>query len=135
MKTMDYSFYVSTLRFMSHKVMDEGDGEGKDLVVMMRDLENAASCIEEQGKLVVDNTALRSVARALAGVAGILQKHILPETIAAENKEHEDRVRWMIDTSMAMVANLTVRAECLTDDDPSTTFTTELPPPPDASVN
>ncbi len=132
---MDYSFYVATLRFMAHRVKNEGEGEGKDILIMMKDLENAANCIEEHGNLVVDNVSLRSTARALAGVAGVLQKHILPETVAAENKEHETRVRWMIDTSMAMVANLTVRAECLTEDEPSTNFTTELPPPPDAVLN
>ncbi len=132
---MDYSFYVAMLRFMARRVMDEADGEGKEIQVMMTDLENAANCIEEHDALIVPNSSLRSTARALAGVAGILQKHILPETVAVGHSEHETRVRWMIDTSMAMVANLTVRAECLSEDEQSTTFTTELPPPPDAVLN
>jgi len=129
----DYGFYVAMLRFMARRVKNEENQDDNDVLVMMQDLESAASVIEDKGVLIVKNSNLRSSARALAGVAGILQKHILPETIAAQNKEHEERVRWMIDTSMAMVANLTVRAECLTEDETSTTFETELPPPPNAT--
>jgi len=129
----DYGFYVAMLRFMARRVKNEGNQDDNDVLVMMQDLESAASVIEDKGVLIVKNSNLRSSARALAGVAGILQKHILPETIAAQNKEHEERVRWMIDTSMAMVANLTVRAECLTEDETSITFETELPPPPKAT--
>ncbi len=126
---MDYGFYVACLRFMARRT----DAETPDIATMMADLEEAAACIEAKGVLVVENLRLRSTARALAGVAGVLQKHILPETVAAGDATHEARVRWMIDTSMALVANLTVRAECLTEDDPSSVFETELPPPPDVA--
>jgi len=128
---MVYGFYVASLRFIARRAGAEAD----DVADLMQDLEAVASCIEAKEHLVVSNERLRPTARALAGFAGILQKHILPETVAAGDKRHEVRVRWMIDTSMALVANLTIRAECLKDDDASDTFTTELPSPPETPIH
>ncbi|MFC1673450.1 hypothetical protein ACFL12_04780 [Pseudomonadota bacterium] len=70
---------------------------------------------------------LRTAARALAGVAGFLQEHILPEAVGVGNKAAEVQVRWTIDSSMAMMAKLTTHAE-LTKDAEDLDVT--LPPPP-----
>jgi len=124
-----YGFYVACLRFMARRT----EAETSDVAEMMQDLENAANSIESHGVLIIENAQLRSTARALAGVAGILQKHILPESVAAGDVVREARVRWMIDTSMSLVANVTVRAESITEDDVSTTFQTDLPELPKAT--
>ena len=70
---------------------------------------------------------MRIAARALAGVAGFLQQQILPEVVAAENKFGEVQIRWVIDTSMSVMANLMAHAETSKD---SEDYEVVLPPAP-----
>jgi membrane-bound lytic murein transglycosylase MltF len=72
---------------------------------------------------------LRLTARALAGVAGFLQQHILPEVSAAKHLVGEVQTRWAIDTSMSLMANLLAHADMAKD---SEEYTVMLPKPPAA---
>jgi len=94
---------------------------------MMQELERIADEIENTDAFQVDGNKLEIVARALAGLAGLLQQKILPEVVASGDQHNETRVRWVIDTSMALMSDLTVRADA-GDHDPSEFIA--LPEPP-----
>ena len=119
----DYKFFANYMRFVAGKM----PSETSEIVNMMDELGRVASEIEVAGEFSVSPDKLEHVARALAGLAGFLQQQILPEVVADNNIRGEAQVRWVIDTSMELMGNLTVRAES-GDHDPSTLF--QLPPPP-----
>lgn len=122
----DYAFFTAQLRFASSKT-ERGDD---DINAMMSVLSDIADQIDANGMFRVHAKDLRTGARALAGVAGFLQQHILPEVIAAQNALGEKQVRWTIDTAMASMAKMMTHAE-LTSDGEDLDVT--LPPPPDLS--
>ncbi len=103
----DYNFYAGYLRFAAKKT----ERETSEIEGMMAELDRIAGIIESENSFVVEADKLRLTARALAGVAGFLQQHILPEVIEAKNELGEVQTRWVIDTSMSLMANLMAHAE------------------------
>ncbi len=122
----DYAFYAAHLRFIA-RTTDRSDPA---VAAMMEDLGRVAEAVERRGAFTVPADRLRTTARALAGVAGFLQQHILPETVSAGNAVGEAQVRWVIDTSMEAMAVLMSHAEVSGD---ATDRVVDLPPPPAAS--
>lgn len=116
----DYRFFSACLRFVARRT----DAADDTVAAMMADLDALADVIDAKARLVVPADRRKSAARALAGVAGMLQQQILPQAVGDASAER--RVRWMIDTSMAAVAEITVHAETVADAD----FRGALPPPP-----
>jgi len=124
-----YGFYGAQLRF----VVARTDRESADISDMMVALEVFADQVEASSTFEVRGDKCRITGRALAGVAGFLQQHILPETLAAGNPAAERQVRWVIDTSMGLTARLTVHAETATDEGvEATPCPVALPEPPEA---
>ncbi len=119
-----YDFYAAQLRFVAART----DRESTDTIAMMDALQDFAAKVEKSSRFDIPGALARTTGRALAGVAGFLQQHILPETVAAGNGSAERQVRWVIDTSMELTATLTVHAETVTDGTPCEI---ELPPPPE----
>ena len=117
----DYNFYAGYLRFAANKT----ERETPEITEMMAELERIAEILESGNSFIVKDRKLRLTARALAGVAGFLQQHILPEVIAAENEIGEAQTRWVIDTSMEVMANLIAHAETTKDGE---NFTVNFPP-------
>lgn len=108
----DYDFFTAQLRFVANRTERESD----DVACMMDELLRIADVIEiGSGTFFVTASNLRIAARALAGVAGFMQQHILPEVIAAGNAAGEKQVRWTVETCMAMMAQLTTHAELTKD--------------------
>ena len=62
----------------------------------------------------------------LAGIAGFLQKNILPETVAEQNQQAEAQVRWVIDISMDCMTKILQAQSMENLEDLTLTF----PPPP-----
>lgn len=119
----DYAFYARTLRFVARK-SDQGDAR---VAAMMDALAQAADAVEAAGVVTVAPASIELTARAFAGVAGFLQKQILPEVVADGNKGGEAQVRWSIDTSMELVNRLLGSVARGAADGP---VTIDLPPPP-----
>ncbi len=119
----NYRFFVAHLRFVASKT----DASTPEILTMVQELKQFADQIEGTGKIQVASDRLRIAARGLAGLAGFLQDRILPEVVAAANAAGERQVRWVIDTSMSLMATLMTRAETEVSSDP---VTLELPPPP-----
>jgi len=119
----EYDFFTRYIRFVATKT----PRDTAEVEAMMLELERIAAEIEDADTFLVDRENLEIAARALAGLAGLLQQKILPEVVAAGHQRNETQVRWVIDTSMALMGNLTVRADA-GDHDPSDVFT--LPEPP-----
>jgi len=124
-----YGFYGAQLRFVAART----DRKSADISDMMEALEVFADQVESAPTFEVRGDKCRITGRALAGVAGFLQQHILPETIAAGNPVAERQVRWVIDTSMSLTATFTVHAETTADEGP-TACPVVLPVPPGADV-
>ncbi|WP_217696102.1 hypothetical protein [Insolitispirillum peregrinum] len=99
---------------------------------MMDVLLAIASQVEAQGSYTVKAGDLRLAARALAGVAGLLQKHVLPEVVAAGNGRGEAQVRWTIDTSMEAMTILMTHADA---PEGASDRTIALPRPPEVGIN
>ncbi|HSV29791.1 MAG TPA: hypothetical protein VLL76_09525 [Candidatus Omnitrophota bacterium] len=119
----DHAFYAQTLRFVAGKTERVDDR----VAAMMDALTAAAADIEQSGAVAVAPERIELTARAFAGVAGFLQKQILPEVVAHANQAGERQVRWSIDTSMDIVNRLlgaVARGEA------EATIKVELPPPP-----
>lgn len=109
-----YHFYTAQLRFVAAKTHPEND----DIEQMMSLLMSIADQIDEEGRFHLEANRVRSGARALAGVAGFLQQHILPEVILQKNLNGEKQVRWTIDTSMSLMAQMMTHVEMTHDQDP-----------------
>lgn len=119
----EYVFFVSHLRFIVSKT----DTTTPEVSTMMSELARIADAIEAMGGFTVEPDRLRVAGRGLAGLAGFLQERILPEAVAAGNATGERQVRWVIDTSMALMATLMTAAETGNSGEP---MTVTLPPPP-----
>ncbi|MBY0431379.1 MAG: hypothetical protein K2Q10_09285 [Rhodospirillales bacterium] len=124
----DYAFYVALLRFVVRKT-EQGDAR---IAAMMNALGTAATAIESTGAFVVTPDRLELTARAFAGVAGLLQRRILPEVVAHGNQAAEAQIRWAVDAAMEAVNLLLQRAALPGDSGP---VRVELPVPPAASLN
>lgn len=104
----DYNFFIAQLRFVANRTERESD----DVSRMMDALLSLADDIDKgDGTFFVTAEELKITSRALAGVAGFLQQHILPEVVAAANGAGEKQVRWSIETCMALMAQLMSHAE------------------------
>lgn len=107
-----YDFFIAQLHF----VVSRTDRESGDVACMMDALTEISDALEGKNEIFfVPHFRLRSTARALAGVAGLMQQHILPEVIAAQNRVGEKQVRWTIETCMTWVAKLMTHAELTKD--------------------
>jgi hypothetical protein len=119
----DYKFYAAQLRFVASRT----EAETPEIKTMMRALDVFADKVEAGEVFEVPGKMTQITGRALAGVGGFLQQHILPEVVAAKNKTAERQVRWVIDTSMELTAILTVHAETVGENKSRPII---LPPPP-----
>ena len=120
---VDYNFYAGYLRFAANKT----ERDTPEIEEMMAELNRIADILEAGTGFVVEADKLRLTARALAGVAGFLQQHILPEVISAENELGEIQTRWVIDTSMSLMASLMAYAETTKE---AESYSVELPDAP-----
>jgi len=118
-----YNFFTAQLRFAASKT----ERSDVDIDAMMQLLNAIADQIDAHGSFHVEAKNMRTSARALAGVAGFLQQHILPEVIAAKNNVGEQQVRWTIDTAMSVMAMMMTHAEMTHDQDD---LDVTLPSPP-----
>ena len=109
-----YRFFTAHLRFVANKA----EPLTTDAAIMIEALIRIADEIERVGHFTIEYDQVRYTGRALAGVAGFLQQHILPEVVAAKNNFGESQVRWVIDTSMSMLSTLTVHAETKENNEP-----------------
>jgi len=110
---MTYDFFSAQLRFIANKT----DREPGDVADKLDALEKVIQEIDSGANaFYVPASDLRVTARALAGVAGFLQQHILPEAVAAGHLAGEAQIRWTIETCMTSMANLMSRAELDKDD-------------------
>ena len=109
-----YDFFTAQLRFAVSKT----ERTTTDIDAMMDVLSDIADQIDAHESFNADAQNMRIGARALAGVAGFLQQHILPEVIAAKNNLGEQQVRWTIETSMALMATMMTHAEMTHDQEP-----------------
>ena len=118
-----YNFYAGYLRFVAENTTPNT----LEIQDMMVELHYIAKTLENNSTFTVEQNKLRITSRALAGVAGFLQQHILPEIIEAENTSGEIQIRWVIDASMNIMSNLIVHAELTNNYDE---FVAVLPEPP-----
>ncbi len=103
----DYRFYTGLLRFVAAKA----DPRDTATAAVMAHLAPLADEIDRAGGVfTVAPADLATTARAFAGVAGFLQKQILPEAVAHGHAEVERRLRWSVDASMEAVRILLVHA-------------------------
>ena len=121
----DYDFYAAILRF----VATTATRSDPRVTAMMDCQEQAADHIEADGYFRVELDQRELYARALAGVAAFLQERILPETIADNNKDGEQQVRWSVDTSLDGL-NQILRAQA---DGNQATIAISFPPPPSSA--
>jgi len=104
----NYDFFTAQLRFIAKKTERE-PGAVDDT---MRALEHVISDLEiHANSFDVKANDLGVTARALAGVAGFLQQHILPEAVEAGHSVGEEQIRWTIETCMSTMAKLMSHAE------------------------
>jgi hypothetical protein len=120
----NYKFYINYLRYIAIK-LDKAGSEFKNTTL---ELNKFADKLDQNKDLVIEANSIRIMARALAGFSGFLQEHILPEVVAANNQYGEKELRWVIDTSMELMAKLISHAE-ITDN--SENYILKLPKPPD----
>lgn len=118
----DHDFYAAILRFVARR----SDRSDPNVAAMMDELLAAADEVSARGRVTVAADRLELAARAFAGIAGLLQKDILPETIAHGNEAGERQVRWAVDASMEAV-NLLLGKASLED---RSTVEIVLPPAP-----
>lgn len=119
----DHLFLARILRYVASR-SDRGDPQ---VAPLMEALEAAATDFAAAGTSMVQPERLELTARAFAGVAGFLQKQILPEAVAHGNAEGERQIRWAVDTAMAAVSLLLSRAAA---PGPRQPVELRLPPPP-----
>ena len=103
----NYDFFAGYLKYIGSTT----ERETPEIDEMMDELLRAADQLKQFSKIEVPHDRLEIAARAMAGVAGFLQKQILPEVIAAGNEKGEVQVRWVIDTAMELMGLLLSRHE------------------------
>lgn len=108
----NYKFFVAQLRFVANRTKCESGDVARKIDALL-----AIADEVERGNsnFFIAAKNLRNTSRALAGVAGFLQQHILPEVIADANAMGEKQVRWTIETCMALMAKLMTHAELTKD--------------------
>ncbi len=106
-----YAFFIGHLRFIANRTERIND----EVSVMMDILKSVADQIEKSDNFTLKANELRAGGRALAGLAGFLQKQILPEVVSAQNEVGEKEVRWVIDISMALTSKILMHAEITKD--------------------
>lgn len=119
----EYKFYAGYLSFVANRTTPTTD----EIRQMMEVLDDIAEILRVDSTFTVKKNKLRITARAFAGLAGFLQKNILPEVTNKRNTIGELQIRWVIDTSMELMSNLMVHAELTSD---SGDFVAILPKPP-----
>ena len=121
----DYGFYAGILRFVAKKT----ETDDREIRIMMAHLAGISDAIEQTGRFMVERDNCESAARAFAGVAKFLQERILPEALNAGNEGAVEQLKWAIETSLVLAAELVKRAanEELKDQDK---FTFDLPAGP-----
>ena len=119
----DYNFYAGYLNFVAKSTTPDT----YEIQDMMEELSCIAKLLENDSTFPVAQNKLKITARALAGMAGFLQQHILPEITEAKNISGELQIRWVIDTSMNIMSNLLVHAELANNHEE---FIVVLPEPP-----
>lgn len=108
----NYNFFIAQLRF----VADRTERESEDVARKVDALLAIADELERGGgTFFIAAENLKIASRALAGVAGFLQQHILPEVVANANATGEKQVRWTVETCMALMAKLMTHAELTKD--------------------
>lgn len=123
-----YAFFAGILRFVTRKTA----AEDPEIRVMMGHLSGIADAVEKTGRFMVLRENCESAARAFAGVAKFLQERILPEALADGNKGAVEQLKWTIETSLALAAEL-VKRIAHEDYAGQESFTFDLPQPPGAS--
>lgn len=118
-----YAFFAAHLHFVARTTERVTPQVG----AMMDELQRIGDAVAAGESFTVPADRLRLTARALAGLAGLLQQRVLPEVVAEGNARGERQIRWVIDTAMETMAALTTHAE-LTGDGQDKTIV--LPPPP-----
>lgn len=108
----DHGTLAGYLRFFARKT----DRTDPDVGAMMAMLDGLAHQLETQGTMTIERADLPAAGRALAGVAGFLQQHILPEAVANGHAPIEAQVRWTIDSLMDMMTQCMTHAEIAKDD-------------------
>lgn len=103
-----YNFFSAQLRFVANRTVCES-GDVKSKIDQLLAIADAVEGGNENFFIAAEN--LKIASRALAGVAGFLHQHILPEVIADANTAGEKQVRWTIDACMEMMAQLMTHAE------------------------
>lgn len=135
-RVSDYAFYSAQLRFFARTTqrIDADVGAMMDLLASIADAieqgpvqKGPSGSSSTQVSYTIAPGDHRRAARALAGVAGLLQTHILPEVVAAGNAVGEAQVRWTIDRSMEAMTQLLAHADGGAEDRAKTIH---LPPPP-----
>lgn len=120
---MSYAFYTAMLRFIAGRTEVAGDPRA---AAMMSELTLAADAIDRGGAVTVPAGRLEIAARAFAGVAGVLQRQVLPSAVAEGNAAGERQIRWAVDASMEVMRTLlTAAAEGVGQD-----IRVDLPAPP-----
>jgi hypothetical protein len=117
-----YQFFANFLNF----VADRTDSQDVMVATQMADLRRIGEVVCDIDGFDVAASDQQRVSRALAGVAGFLQQHILPEAVAHGNSVAEKQIRWVIDTSMVASTALMAHTETSGGND----FHFEMPPPP-----
>lgn len=115
------STYAGLLRFVAARA----DRRDAQVAALMDRLTAIAGQIERDGSFTVPRDDLEPAARALAGVAALLHKRILPEAVAAGNNVGESQIRWAVDASMDLMRRLLLA----TADEGCASLTLTLPAP------
>ncbi|MEQ5777924.1 MULTISPECIES: hypothetical protein [unclassified Thalassospira] len=122
-----YAFFAGILRFVAKKTATDD----ADIQVMMGHLAGIADAVEKTGQFMILRENCESAARGFAGVAKFLQERILPEALADGNKGAVEQLKWAIETSLALAAEL-VKRITVADYEGQASFTFDLPQPPGA---
>ena len=125
----NYDFFAGFLKYVG----DTTQRETAEISEMMDELLRASDELKQTGQITVPADRLHIAARAMAGMAGFLQKQILPEVLAAENEKGQVQVRWVIDAAMAAMGHLLGHAELIKNKTTSSDvrdYVVPLPAPP-----
>jgi len=115
-----HAFFAAMLRFVAAKPTEDDENTRTMTAIL-----NAAAAIEADGEFTVAAADLAIAVRALAAVATLLQRQILPEAVAHGHTEAEAQIRWSVDAAMEAVTLLLREAAAGSGE----AVTVRLPPP------
>jgi folylpolyglutamate synthase/dihydropteroate synthase len=97
-----YSGFAAMIRFVVSKTTptDKAMGQMLDL------LRSVSVDIETTGKFDVSRVNAEPAARGLAGIAKFLQEHILPEALHVQDEDAIEQVKYAIEGSLALSAEI-----------------------------